>query len=123
MLILSDVAFAVVALLHGWFLVLEMFLWERPLGLKTFRQSPAQAATTAVLARHQGLYNGFLAAGIVWGLAEGHGSLGLRVRLFFGACVIVAGVYGALTTGKRTILWAQAGPAVFAVAALLLGAR
>ena len=121
--ILSDVLFAVVALLHGWFLVLEMFLWEKPLGLKTFRQSPAQAASTAVLARNQGLYNGFLAAGIVWGLAEGQGALGLRVRLFFGACVVVAGVYGALTTGKRSILWIQAAPALLAVATLLLGAR
>jgi len=123
MLALSDLAFALVALLHGGFLVLEMFLWEKPIGLRTFGQTPAQAATSAVLARNQGLYNGFLAAGIVWGLAEGHGGVGLRVRLFFGGCVIVAGLYGALTTGKRTILWVQAAPAAIAVAALLAGSR
>lgn len=123
MLLVSDVAFGLVALLHGWFLVLEMFLWQRPIGLETFGQTPAQAATSAVLARNQGLYNGFLAAGIVWGLFEGHGPLGVRVRLFFGACVILAGVYGALTTGKRKILWAQAGPAAIAVATLLAASR
>jgi putative membrane protein len=123
MLLLSDVAFALVALLHGWFLVLEMFLWEKPLGLKTFGQTREQAAAGAVLARNQGLYNGFLAAGIAWGLFEGHSAFGMRVRLFFGACVIIAGVYGALTTGKRTILWIQSMPAAIAVAALLLASR
>jgi putative membrane protein len=123
MMLLSAVAFALVALLHGWFLLLEMFLWETPLGLKTFGQTREQAAASAVLARNQGLYNGFLAAGIVWGLVEGHGDLGMRVRLFFGACVIIAGVYGALTTGKRAILWVQSMPAVIAVATLLLGSR
>src|SRR3954464_14715357 len=76
MLLLSDVLFALTAALHGWFLVLEMFLWQKPLGLKVFGQSREQAATTAVLAQNQGLYNGFLAAGIAWGLAEGHSSLG-----------------------------------------------
>lgn len=119
MMLLSDALFALVALLHGWFLILEMFLWEKPLGLKTFGQTREQAAASAVLAKNQGLYNGFLAAGIVWGLAEGHSAFGLRVRLFFGACVVVAGIYGALTTGKRTILWAQALPALIAVVAAL----
>jgi putative membrane protein len=123
MLILSDVAFALVAVLHGWFLVLEMFLWEKPLGLKTFGQTREQAAACAVLARNQGLYNGFLAAGIAWGLAEGHGAFGMRVRLFFGACVIIAGVFGALTTRKRSILWVQSLPASIAVATLLLASR
>jgi putative membrane protein len=123
MVLLSDAAFVVVALLHGWFLVLEMFLWERPLGLRTFGQTRERAAATAVLARNQGLYNGFLAAGIVWGLAEGHGGFGIRVRLFFGACVVVAGAYGALTTGKRTVLWIQSGPAAIAVATLLLASQ
>jgi putative membrane protein len=123
MMLLSDAAFALVALLHGWFLVLEMFLWEKPLGLRTFGQTRDQAAAGAVLARNQGLYNGFLAAGIVWGLAEGHGDFGMRARLFFGACVVIAGVYGALTTGKRTILWVQSMPALIAVATLLLASR
>jgi putative membrane protein len=123
MLLLSDSAFALSAFLHAWFLVLEMFLWETPLGLKTFGQTPEQAAACAVLARNQGLYNGFLAAGILWGLVEGHGDFGMRVRLFFGGCAIVAGVYGALTTGKRAILWVQSLPALIAVAALLLSPR
>lgn len=123
MLLLSDVAFAAVALLHGWFLVLEAFLWEKPLGLRTFGQTPAQAAASAVLARNQGVYNGFLAAGIAWALAEGHGTTGLHARLFFGGCVIVAGLVGAATTGKRAILWVQAAPAAVAVAALLAAAR
>src|SRR5438876_8459636 len=120
MLLVSDALFAFSAALHGWFLVLEMFLWQKPLGLKIFRQSPDQAAATAVLAQNQGLYNGFLAAGIAWGLAEGHSSFGMRIRLFFGACVIVAGIFGAMTTGKRLILVVQALPALLAVAALCL---
>ena len=119
MLLLSDALFALIAVLHGWFLVLEMFLWEKPLGLKVFRQSREQAAATAVLAQNQGLYNGFLAAGIAWGLAEGHSIFGMRVRLFFAACVLVAGVFGAISTGKRTIFLVQALPALIAGAALL----
>jgi putative membrane protein len=97
-----------------------MFLWEKPLGLKTFGQSREQAAATAVLAKNQGLYNGILAAGLLWGLAEGHSSYGMRVRLFFGACIVIAGVYGAWSTGKRTILFLQALPAILAIVALLL---
>ena len=120
MLLVSDALFALCALMHGWFLVLEIFLWEKPLGLKTFGQSREQAAATAVLAKNQGLYNGFLPAGIAWGLAEGHSAYGMRIRLFFGGCVIVAGIFGAMTTGKRMILAVQALPALLAVAALCL---
>jgi putative membrane protein len=120
MMLVSDVMFALAAVMHGWFLVLEVFLWEKPLGLKVFGQSQAQAAATALLAKNQGLYNGFLAAGIAWGLAEGHSMFGMRVRLFFGACVAVAGVFGAISTGKRTILVVQTLPALIAVFALLL---
>jgi len=119
MLLLSDALFALVAILHGWFLVLEVFLWQTPLGLKVFGQSREQAAATAVLAQNQGLYNGFLALGIVWGLIEGHSMFGTRVRLFFAACVVVAGIVGALSTGKRTILVIQALPALAAGALLL----
>ncbi len=119
MLLVSDALFAFTAALHGWFLVLEMFLWQKPLGLKVFHQSPDQAAATAVLAQNQGLYNGFLAAGIAWGLAEGHSGFGMRVRLFFAACVVVAGVFGAISTGKRGILVVQALPALLAGLALL----
>jgi putative membrane protein len=119
MMFLSDVMFALAAVMHGWFLVLEMFLWEKPLGLKVFRQSREQAAATAVLAKNQGLYNGILAAGMAWGLAEGHSTYGMRVRLFFGASVAVAGVFGAISTGKRAIFVLQALPALIAVFALL----
>jgi putative membrane protein len=119
MMFLSDIMFLLAAVMHGWFLVLEMFLWQTPLGLRVFGQSREQATLTAVLAKNQGLYNGFLAAGIAWGLAEGHSNYGMRVRLFFGTCVVVAGVFGAISTGKRTILVVQALPALAAVLALL----
>ena len=111
----ADVVIALVALLHLWFLVLEMFLWDKPLGLKTFRQTPEAAATSKVLAANQGLYNGFLAAGLLWGLwLRG---AGFDIKVFFLACVIVAGVYGAATVGRK-ILFVQALPAVVALALL-----
>jgi putative membrane protein len=94
-----------------------MFLWDKPLGLKTFRQTPESAAVTKVLAANQGLYNGFLAAGLAWGLSLGDG--GLSVKLFFLGCVVVAGLYGAATVGKK-ILFVQAVPAAAAMALLLL---
>lgn len=101
-----------VAVLHVYFLVLEMFLWTRPLGLKTFRNTPERAAATRVLAANQGLYNGFLAAGIGLGLA-----LQQPVLVTFSlACVVVAGVYGALSVG-RMIFFVQALPAILALLA------
>ena len=104
-----------VALLHLYFLVLEMFLWTRPLGLKTFRNTPEKAEVTRVLAANQGLYNGFLVAGLVWGLASGD----FRVKIFFLACVIVAGAYGAWTI-HRKVFFVQALPAIIALALLHL---
>jgi putative membrane protein len=112
--ILADVATALVALLHLWFLVLEMFLWTKPLGLKVFRNSPEKAETTKVLAANQGLYNGFLAAGLAWGLAAG----AQPVKVFFLACVIVAGAYGAWSVSPR-IFWVQAAPALVALGLVL----
>jgi len=112
----ADILVALVALLHVWFLVLEMFLWDKPTGLRTFRQTPEAAATTKVLAANQGLYNGFLAAGLAWGLWLGAG--GTSVKLFFLGCVIVAGLYGAATVGKK-ILFVQAAPAALAMALVL----
>lgn len=109
---------ALVALLHLGFLVLEMFLWDKPFGRRTFGLSKELAARTRALAANQGLYNGFLAAGLVWGLWLG--AAGRPVSLFFLGCVIVAGVFGAATVSRR-ILWVQALPAALAVAALLLG--
>ena len=88
---------AVVALLHLYFLVLEMFLWTRPLGLKTFRNTPEKAETTRVLAANQGLYNGFLAAGLLYGMATGS----REFALFFLGCVVVAALYGAYSVNKR----------------------
>jgi putative membrane protein len=114
----ANIAVAVVALLHAWFLTLEMFLWDKPLGLKTFRMKPEQAAATKRLAMNQGLYNGFLAAGLLWGLWLG-GVEGEHVQCFFLGCVIVAGVFGAATVG-RSILFVQALPAALAFALVLL---
>ncbi|HEX2543103.1 MAG TPA: DUF1304 domain-containing protein [Caldimonas sp.] len=111
----ADVLVALVALLHLYFLVLEMFLWDKPAGLRAFGHSAAQAAASKVLAANQGLYNGFLAAGLLWGLWLG--AAGTSVKLFFLACVIVAGVFGAMTASRK-ILFVQAVPA--AIAALLV---
>jgi putative membrane protein len=112
----ANVVIAVVALLHLYFLVLEMFLWTRPLGLKTFRQTREQAEASKVLAANQGLYNGFLAAGLLWGLWLGPAGFG--VKAFFLGCVLVAGIYGAATVGRK-ILFVQGLPAAIGLALLL----
>ena len=117
MIWLANVLVALVAALHIYFMVLEMFLWTKPLGLKTFRNSIEKATDTAVLAANQGLYNGFLAAGLVWGLVNGVPAFAFQIKTFFLLCVIVAGVYGAATVSRR-ILFVQAAPA--AVALILL---
>lgn len=114
MSILAIALTALVALLHAWFLVLEMFLWTRPLGLRTFRNTPDKAEATRVLAANQGLYNGFLAAGLVYGLATGS----REFCLFFLGCVVVAGLYGAATVSRR-IFFIQSVPALAAIVALL----
>ncbi len=106
---------ALVALLHAWFLVLEMFLWDKPIGRKVFRLTPEFAAASKFMAANQGLYNGFLVAGLVWGLASGD----FRVKIFFLACVVVAGVYGAWTI-HRKVFFVQALPAIIALALLHL---
>lgn len=113
----ANVIVALVALLHLYFLVLEMFLWDKPAGLKAFGQTPEAAAASKVLAANQGLYNGFLAAGLVWGLSLG--SDGRSVKIFFLACVLVAGLYGA-ATASRKILFVQALPAAIGLALVLL---
>jgi putative membrane protein len=110
---------ALVAALHLYFLVLEMFLWTKPLGLKTFRNSPEKARDSAVLAANQGLYNGFLAAGLIWGLLHAAPAFAWQIKVFFLLCVIVAGVYGAATVSKR-ILYVQAAPAALALILLWL---
>ena len=114
--IAASVAVVLVAVLHVYFLVLEMFFWTKPLGRKTFRLTPEFAAASASLAANQGLYNGFLAAGLLWGLSLGNvGDQGFAVRVFFLVCVIVAGVFGAATVGRK-ILFVQAIPAAIALA-------
>ena len=117
MLLLVKVLVGLVAVLHLYFLVLEMFLWTRPLGMKTFRNTPEKAQTTRVLAANQGLYNGFLAAGLFWGLWLGADGFG--VKAFFLACILVAGVYGAATSSRK-ILFIQAVPAALGLLALFL---
>lgn len=114
---LANIAVAVVALLHVYFLVLEMFLWDKPRGLRTFGLTPEFAAASKSLAANQGLYNGFLAAGLIWGLALG--ANGGPVKIFFLGCVIVAGVFGAFTANQK-ILWVQALPGAIALALVLL---
>ena|SRR5688572_21672053 len=104
-----------VALLHLWFLVLEMFLWTRPLGLKVFRLTPERAESSRALAANQGLYNGFLVAGLAWGALAQRSD----VALFFLGCVVVAGVFGAVTVNRR-IFFVQALPALVAIAAVCM---
>ena len=110
---------ALVAALHVYFLVLEMFLWTKPLGLKTFRNTPEKAQDSAVLAANQGLYNGFLAAGLIWGLVQAVPGFAFQIKVFFLLCVIVAGIYGAATVSRR-ILYVQAAPAALALILLWL---
>jgi putative membrane protein len=115
-MILARSMAALVALLHLYFLVLEMFLWTRPLGLKVFGNTPEKAQLTRVLAANQGLYNGFLAAGLAWGVIAARAD----VLAFFLGCVVVAGLYGAWSVSRR-ILWVQAAPAVVGLVLLSIG--
>ena len=119
-MLLANLLVLLVALLHLYFLVLEMFLWDKPKGMKVFNLTAQKAAETKVLAANQGLYNGFLAAGLLWGLYQG--DAGYDFKVFFLLCVIVAGVYGALTVGKK-ILYVQAMPAAVALALVFFTIR
>jgi len=115
--IAANIAVGGVALVHVYILVLEMFLWDRPFGLRAFGQTPEKAAASKVLAANQGLYNGFLAAGLAWGLWLG--AAGTAIQVFFLGCVLVAGLYGA-ATASRKILYVQALPAALALALVAL---
>ena len=114
----ASIAVAFVALLQLLFMVLEMFFWTRPLGRRIFGLKPELAKQTAVMAANQGLYNGFLAAGLIWGLASPGNATAISV--FFLSCVIVAGVFGAITA-NRSILFIQALPGAIALTLILLG--
>ena len=113
----ANLVVALLAVLHFYFLVLEMFLWEKPAGRRAFGTTAEFAASTRALAANQGLYNGFLVAGLIWGLWLG--ADGFAVKVFFVGCIIVAGLFGA-ATASRKILFVQAVPGVIALALLLL---
>jgi putative membrane protein len=117
MLLIANAVIGLVAALHVWFLILEMFLWDKPAGLRAFGQSLEQAQASRVLAANQGLYNGFLAAGLIWGLMLGAGGFG--VKAFFLGCVLIAGVFGAMTASRK-ILFVQALPAAVGLVLLWL---
>ena len=119
MAILSLILVGLVALEHVYILILEMFLWTTPQGRRAFGTTPEFARESRALAANQGLYNGFLAAGLVWGLLHPAPAFGLQIKVFFLLCVIVAGVYGAATVSKR-ILVVQAAPAALALILLWL---
>ena len=118
MLLIANALTALVALIHAYIVVLEVFLWDKPTGLRTFGQTPAQAAATKTLAINQGFYTGFLAAGRAWGLILGPG--GHADKIFFLSCVIIAGIVGAATTKNMRILFVQTVPALLAAALLAL---
>src|SRR5215475_10765943 len=114
MLWIANALVALVAALHLYFLVLEMFLWTKPAGLKAFGLTPEKAADSAVLAANQGLYNGFLAVGLIWGLVQPAPAFAFQIKMFFLLCVIIAGVYGAISVSRK-ILYVQAAPAALAL--------
>ena len=112
---LANILIAIVAVLHLGFLVLEMFLWDHPFGRKRFKMTPEYSRASASLAANQGLYNGSLAAGLIWGLWTGQ----FAVKIFFLMCVVIAGIYGGITA-RRTILYIQALPGLLALLLLYL---
>ncbi|MCW8037833.1 MULTISPECIES: DUF1304 domain-containing protein [Acinetobacter] len=116
---LSQILIVIIALLHIYFLVLEMFLWQKPAGLKAFGNTPEKAALTKVLAQNQGLYNGFLAAGLIWSLLVSM-PFSFMLANFFLICVLIAGIYGSVTASRK-ILYIQALPALAALILLNLG--
>lgn len=115
MLLVANLLIVIVALLHIGFLALEMFFWDHPVGRKRFGLTPEFSKASASLAANQGLYNGFLAAGLIWGLITGETS----IKIFFLVCVLIAGIYGGFTA-RRTILYIQALPALLALIAVYL---
>jgi putative membrane protein len=121
MIVASQVLTGLVAALHVYFLVLEMFLWTTPFGQKTFKRTAAEQESTKALAANQGLYNGFLAAGLVWSFFAA-APIAIQLRVFFLACVVVAGIYGAITAARQ-ILYVQAVPAAAALAVTLATLR
>lgn len=120
MTILANVVVGAIALLHLYILVLEMFLWTTPRGQKAFGLTPEFAQQTKSLAANQGLYNGFLAAGLIWGLLASDPVFAWQIKIFFLTCIAVAGIYGA-ATAKRSILFIQTVPAVIGILLVVFG--
>lgn len=114
----ADILIGLVAALHLYFLILEMFLWDKAPGFRAFGHTPEHAAVTKKLAANQGLYNGFLVAGLIWGLYQG-GHNGFHIKIFFLTCVIVAGIFGGVTVSRK-IFFIQALPAIVALVLLHL---
>jgi putative membrane protein len=119
MQLFANVLIGLVAALHVYFLVLEMFLWTKPRGLRVFKQSLDKAQASAVLAANQGLYNGFLSAGLIWGLVHPSADVGHQIKIFFLSTVVIAGAYGGYSVNKR-IFMIQAVPAALALVLLFL---
>lgn len=115
---IANIIVGLVAILHVYFLVLEMFLWTKPKGLKVFGQTLEKAKASAVLAANQGLYNGFLAAGLIWSLILPNVEMANQLKLFFLSCITIAGLYGAWTVNRK-ILFVQALPAIVGIVLLL----
>jgi putative membrane protein len=118
MSVVASILVALVALLHVYIMVLEMVLWTGPRGQKAFGLTPEFAASTRALAANQGLYNGFLAAGLIWALVHPVPEFAWQIAMFFLACVAVAGIYGAVTASRK-ILFIQTVPAVIAMLAVM----
>lgn len=116
--LLANILTFLVAISHVGILILEMFFWNHPIGQKIFSMTPEVAESSSVLAMNQGLYNGFLAAGLFWGLLKNH----LDIKIFFLSCVIVAGIFGGITA-KTSILFTQGLPALLAFILVLATSR
>jgi putative membrane protein len=116
MILIANIAVGIVALFHLYFLILEVFYWDKPFGLRVFGLTPQFAKTSKVLASNQGIYNGILCAGLIWGISLGVS--GSSIKKFFLVCIVKAGVFGALTANRK-ILWVQALPGAIALALVL----
>jgi putative membrane protein len=120
LILVSNIATGLVIIIHFYFLILEMFLWSTPFGLRVFRQTLDRAQNSSALAANQGLYNGFLAAGLIWALCHPQQETGVELKFFFLSCVIVAGLFGGYTVSYRIVIF-QALPAAIAISLLLIG--
>jgi putative membrane protein len=119
MFLFSNILILLVSLLHFYFLVLEMFLWTKPIGLKVFRQSQQKAQDSQILAMNQGLYNGFLAVGLLVGVYVSNVQIGFAFKIFFLICIIIAGIFGAISVSKR-IFYIQSLPAIIALVTIFI---